>query len=350
MFPQRCDRVTAFPLAPNRVILSPVGILSNSRESLAGTDAGIGSTFEYRTARPAEIQAALRVMLGGQGRGEERQVAEFREFAACRGIDIDEIQIAKATDSIAWALLPVISAGRTALLLGAGDPPPALSMEQSGALIERACARCASRGVDLVQVLLDPTDQRAICLFAAHGFGWIAELLYMQSAARSRAPRIVLPVSWQWETYGAQSHAAFAATVTASYQQSLDCPGLNGLRSIEDVIAGHKAGGEFDPRFWYLLRVNEEPAGVLLVNRVPRNDVAELVYLGVSPSARRKGVGEVLLRQAFAAAATLGARRLTLAVDSENEPAVRLYCRQGMQRLGSKVAMMRDLRVPMPPA
>lgn len=284
---------------------------------------------------------------GGAQQAEERQVAEFREFTACRGIDIGQIQVAKSNGSIAWALLPVISAGRTALLLGAGNPPAALTIEQTGALIEAGCAHCAVRGVDLVQVLLDPPDQRAICLFAAHGFGWIAELLYLQSAARSRAPRVELPVSWRWENYSEQTHSAFAATITASYQQSRDCPGLNGLRSIEDVIAGHKAGGEFDPRFWYLLRVHDESAGVLLLNRVPRTDAAELVYLGVSPGWRRKGVGAMLLRQAFAATAAMKMRRLTLAVDSENEPAVRLYYRHGMQRLGSKVAMMRDLRVGM---
>ncbi len=284
------------------------------------------------------------------GRVEERQITEFREFAACRGIDIGDIQIAKANDSIAWTLLPVISAGRTALLLGAGDPPAAMSLDQVGALIESACAHCSAHGVDLVQVLLDPPDRRAIGLFAAHGFGWIAELLYLQSTVRPRTPRVVLPNSWTWQTYSDQTYEAFASAITASYQQSLDCPGLNGLRSIEDVIAGHKAGGEFDPRFWYLLRIEDVSAGVLLVNRVPRSDVAELVYLGVPPVARRKGVGALLLRQAFAAAAEMGTHRLTLAVDSENEPAVRLYYRHGMQRVGSKAAMMRDLRVNIAPS
>jgi hypothetical protein len=45
-------------------------------------------------------------------------------------------------------------------------------------------------------------------------------------------------------------------------------------------------------------------------------------------------------------AVTAGRRlpRLCLAVDALNVPALKLYYRQGMQRVGSKLALMRDLR------
>jgi ribosomal protein S18 acetylase RimI-like enzyme len=38
--------------------------------------------------------------------------------------------------------------------------------------------------------------------------------------------------------------------------------------------------------------------------------------------------------------------RLTLAVDSRNVPALKLYYRHGMQQMGTKTAMLRDLRMP----
>ena len=50
-----------------------------------------------------------------------------------------------------------------------------------------------------------------------------------------------------------------------------------------------------------------------------------------------------MMRQALAAAAADGAARLSLAVDSENAPALKLYYRHGMQRIGAKLALMRRL-------
>jgi ribosomal protein S18 acetylase RimI-like enzyme len=49
------------------------------------------------------------------------------------------------------------------------------------------------------------------------------------------------------------------------------------------------------------------------------------------------------MRRAFTSAAEMGVARLSLAVDASNAPALKLYYRFGMARLGSKVAMMRKL-------
>jgi ribosomal protein S18 acetylase RimI-like enzyme len=43
-------------------------------------------------------------------------------------------------------------------------------------------------------------------------------------------------------------------------------------------------------------------------------------------------------------AALAGRARFTLAVDSINVPALKLYYRHGFNRIGSKLALMRDLR------
>jgi ribosomal protein S18 acetylase RimI-like enzyme len=153
----------------------------------------------------------------------------------------------------------------------------------------------------------------------------------------------------RWQTYSPALHERFAQTILASYGGSLDCPGLNGIRDIEDVIAGHKATGEFDPRLWFLLESGDgrdqgAAAGVLLLSRLPHADNVELVYLGLTPAARGKGLGDVMMRQALHAVAAEGLSRLSLAVDSTNTPALHLYYRHGMQRIGSRVAMIRALR------
>jgi ribosomal protein S18 acetylase RimI-like enzyme len=179
------------------------------------------------------------------------------------------------------------------------------------------------------------------------GFEVLAELIYLDRKVphASAAP---MDDGFQWETYSAQNHDAFARAVAASYVDSLDCPRLSGCRSIEDVLAGHKAAGEFDPALWMLARVREngaaKEAGVMLLTRSMCSDTVELVYLGVAPAYRGQKLGDAMMRRAFATAASIGSRRLSLAVDSKNEPALRLYRRHGMSRLCSRLALLRDLR------
>lgn len=61
-----------------------------------------------------------------------------------------------------------------------------------------------------------------------------------------------------------------------------------------------------------------------MLSEVPDRDVWEVVYLGLTPAARGRGLG----RQAIAHALELArphASRLELAVDIRNRPATRLY-------------------------
>jgi ribosomal protein S18 acetylase RimI-like enzyme len=53
--------------------------------------------------------------------------------------------------------------------------------------------------------------------------------------------------------------------------------------------------------------------------------VLELVYMGVMPAWRRRGVGTLLLRRALARCREVGAKEITVVVDVRNTPARRLY-------------------------
>jgi len=80
------------------------------------------------------------------------------------------------------------------------------------------------------------------------------------------------------------------------------------------------------------------------LNRVPRSEFAELVYLGLTPPARGRGVGDLVIRHALWTVRKMELSNLTLAVDAKNAPALRLYFRHGMQQVGRKTALIRDLR------
>ena len=304
--------------------------------------AGNAGDVEYRLARSEEVGDGIALVLSLDGiPASEEQVREFAQFAWSRGIDVGHLWLAGMGGQMAWAVLPVVSPGKTMLLLTPGHLPREMD---AGPLVERVCTWFGNGGGHLAQVLASPGDLALRQFFGHHGFREIAELHYLQAIAKSLGPP-PLPHGFRLERYSDGVHSLFASAISVSYQDSLDCPLMAGLREIEDVMAGHRASGEFDPRFWFvLLDASDQPCGVLLLTRVPRNDLAELVYLGLSPAVRGRGFGDLLMRQAFWAVRQMELGRLTLAVDSKNAPALQLYYRHGMSHAGSKTAMLRDLR------
>lgn len=297
-----------------------------------------------RQAGKDEIYPAMRLILGTGGKlATDEQVVDFLRYALARGIDTNGVWVAERGGEVAFAILPVPNPGRTMLLLTPGELREAQE-DVAGMLIEAIAGRAGESGMNLAQVLLEPTDSSVVKVYAEHAFQHLAELIYLQGNIRRTVSEPELPDDYNWTRYSEASHGRFAAAIAASYQQSLDCPALTGMRNIEDTVAGHRAAGEFDPELWFLLSEGDEARGVLLLSPVNHAEAMELVYLGLVPGARGKGIGDVLMRQALATTARRKLSMLTLAVDSRNAPALKLYFRHGMHRVASKVAMMRDLR------
>ena len=87
-----------------------------------------------------------------------------------------------------------------------------------------------------------------------------------------------------------RTHAQFVQAIARSYEQTLDCPALSGARDIQDVVEGHKSVGIFDPQLWSVLLRGDEPLGCLLLAEIPARNGIELVYLGLAPAARGRGL------------------------------------------------------------
>jgi ribosomal protein S18 acetylase RimI-like enzyme len=158
------------------------------------------------------------------------------------------------------------------------------------------------------------------------------------------------PTAWRWGdrekliTWSDEVRPVFERAILSSYEGTLDCPGLLGLRQIGDVIAGHMASACFVPELWFALVEQGEARAVMLLNVIPQRNAVELTYLGVGVAWRGRGYGRMLLEHGFYAAKRYGAGQVLLAVDRSNTPALRLYERMGFSGDMRKLALIFVLR------
>lgn len=246
-------------------------------------------------------------------------------------------------ERLAGAMLVEPQAGRTAVLqmprLARGEPNQTAAL-----LVQEACARLAGQGLCLVQALLgkDGLAEDEWVLKQA-GFARLAELFYLV-CLKADFPREPPAGPISWESYSPSQHVRFSQLVEATYQHTLDCPALNGVREIDDVLAGYRATGRFDPAHWLIARHGAEDVGCLILADHPDHGNMELVYMGLVPSARGRALGRHLVRHAQWLAHRAGRGRLVLAVDANNVPAVRIYAQSGFEAWERRIVYVRLLQ------
>jgi ribosomal protein S18 acetylase RimI-like enzyme len=292
-----------------------------------------------------EVLPALQLILGTNGRlADQDHAMELVKVTAQRGINLSDIWVCTDRSRLLWAALPVVSPGRTVLFFGTSATLLNGDLSAMDAGIEAVSRHYAKKDIQLAQMLLDPGDTRTVDTYLRHDFKLMAELVYLERSIRRAKPPAPLPGEFRMLNYSDATHNAFAAAVLASYEQSLDCPAMNGVRDIEDVLAGHKAAGLFDPDDWFLLLHGSDPVAVLLLGVTHQADGMELVYLGLSPKVRGYGLGNYLMQVAEARVTQHKLSKLSLAVDAKNTPALKLYYKHGMKQMTRKLALMRSLK------
>jgi len=188
----------------------------------------------------------------------------------------------------------------------------------------------AARGVRLAQVLLAAPTASDEHVLRAQGFNRLADLLYLVSLA-GQFPASPPNTQLAFEPYDASNYARLARIVEETYEATRDYPRLNGVRAIDDVLAGYRATGVFVPHWWLLVRHEQRDIGCLLLADHPRHENVELVYMGVGASFRGRNWGIEIARHAQWLARLAGRPRLVLAVDAANEPALRMYAAAGFR-------------------
>lgn len=322
-------------------------------------DLSAGGGPVIRRPSEAERRSALAVLLTGRADPSQAAVDHFLAFTSEHQMPLDGLWAAYDGPTPVHSSLIIPGAGRTAVLF-ISPVPNERAIQQAGRLYRVVIDQQSPEAVRLIQVLLEPAQARERQALRQAGFTQLASLIYMRRSCygemkgvgagpRNGGDTADGPITvagkpltrYPW----GEAHAdRFAEAIDASYEKTLDCPGLVGVRDIEDIIAGHRAVGRFEPTLWSAYFEGEAPAAVLLLNPLVDRRELELVYLGLTPAYRGMGLATTLMRRAFASAKALHYTGIHLAVDQDNAPAMGLYQSLGFRATGRKTAMIYVLK------
>jgi GNAT superfamily N-acetyltransferase len=282
--------------------------------------------IETRLCLPDEIRTAVRLVVGSYAASPaaelDQQVDALLSWMNASHEAVRHAHVL-ATDSgrPISACLCFDTPGRVGMLYLPRVTSTAFVEDVIVRSLRRVVEAAEERGLNFLQVLLDPGGGTERRVLSSAGFRPLATLDYMERSAAAAAPRSRGAENVDWRSYVHVAQAEFAAAIEATYQGSLDCPALTGLRSIEDVLASHRATGDYLPEHWYVARVDGSDAGVLILAGSPTRSAIEIVYMGVAPSHRGRGLALAMLHRALSISRTKRAESLILAVDASNMPA-----------------------------
>ena len=293
---------------------------------------------------PNRLRTALSVLLTGRKTPSDPSIDQFLYFIEQQQLSVNQLWAAGDPDQPVAVSLLVPNPGKTAMLFLSpivDHPRVGLGIR----LAQKACASQNPQQLQLIQSLLDPSQVYERQALEAAGFRRLSDLIYMERCSNHSPPLSGFSTDGTKVLRWSESNRrAFEEALLASYENTLDCPGLVGLRSIDDVIAGHMATGQYNPQLWFTLWNNNQPIGVMLLNQVTRRPSFELIYLGVSQPFRQKGWGRQLLTYAVTIASERGGSSIVLAVDQHNRPALRLYRSLEFNATAHKTAMILTLK------
>jgi ribosomal protein S18 acetylase RimI-like enzyme len=289
------------------------------------------ATEQIRPARPEEWPQAFRLVFQYTPK-EDRQARVRNALRLMRQGELNPagVIVLAVNQTLLGAMVCLPVAGATALVW----PPQAVTggarWEIEDRLMTYAIAWLRGEGAKLGQTLLAPEESQLADSLKRHDFVHITNLCYMRHDLRSLPGRSLGIPPLTYQTYKDCDRALFHQVLCRSYEQTRDCPEVNGVRTLQETIAGHQAQGIYDPVHWWLAQQAGHPVGALLIAAVPEQGW-DLSYVGVVPESRRRGIGKALTQKALEEARAAGADQLTLAVDTRNLPAWNLYRNLGFE-------------------
>ncbi|HVS34268.1 MAG TPA: GNAT family N-acetyltransferase [Gemmataceae bacterium] len=274
--------------------------------------------------RLEELPAAFALLFQRfESRDREVRSAAALDLVRRGELDSQGLFVLRRRSGLRAAVLAVALPGAAALVWPPQCVPSVDAASAEDALLHRAAAWLRGRKVKVAQALLAPEEVRSAAALSRNGFPNVTQLCFLRHDLHvlpRRGPQTAL----QWRLYDPAHPCAFHETLSKTYEHTLDCPELNGVRSVEEVVAAHRGDGRLHPGPWHLALADGEPVGVLLLASAETGEW-EVSYVGVVPAARRRGFGRELTAHALHQAKAADASSLSLAVDARNRPAQQMY-------------------------
>jgi ribosomal protein S18 acetylase RimI-like enzyme len=192
------------------------------------------------------------------------------------------------------------------------------------ALLARIEARAREEGRERLAFVIPDWDVPAWTAYEAYGFALAAEVLEMEVLFDDPPPESPPPGGSALRSYTDADADAVRSLLDEAYAawDEAYVP-----LAHEDWLSYMTDHDSFDPQCWFLAEEQTVLVGVCLTWRE-----GWIKDIAVVERARGRGLGEALLRHAFARLYERGVRRVGLKVDSANPTgAVRLYARAGMR-------------------
>lgn len=267
------------------------------------------------------------------------------------------------TDNGSWLVATVAQdvGGRASMIWAPAGK--AASWQEHG---QRIFAELRQRGFIYTQALLPPENRKALHAVWQMGMEVLTTMDYLATTLPSRplaseTENVVGQNVGQNVGHRAEPDPGLAASpfelivedltrvepqsrvcqiIERTYRDTLDCPELDDSRSVDDVVRGY---AEAAPLLVWIMRDGREDAGVLILSDHPANEQTELTYMGLAPEYRGCGGGTKVIDFAIESSAKLGRKRMVLAVDRRNSPAIKHYESAGLRRWASRVCLIHSL-------
>jgi ribosomal protein S18 acetylase RimI-like enzyme len=299
----------------------------------------MSQAFSIESARPDEWPAAFRFVFQHLPSGERvARVANAVRLVERGELDPAGILVARGGCDMQGALVCQPVPGASGLVWPPQARPGRRSAEVENELLRHACAWLRLGGARLGQALLTTGEAGLAAPLERNGFTHVTSLWYLRHDLKLSYGFLRTPDRLTYVPYSARDSALFRVTLPRTYLDTLDCPEVNGVRTLDEVFEGHRAQGLHDPSRWWLALVGDRPVGVLLLTAMPEWDAWDVSYVGVVPEARRRGWGRELMHRALRAAHAGDAAQLALSVDARNHPAWSMY-----QDLGFRLYDQREV-------
>ena len=288
------------------------------------------SALQVRPVSPESRSAALQLAFAYlSDEDRQRQIESVASASAFGGNTWDGLFGAYRCGKLVGSIFSQVQPGKYAQVW-----PPSLDRDEDPStaisLLRAVVKWLEQQPVHMAQILSEvvtAVDEKPLC---QGGFDYLTDLLYLVCQEEDFPPACSSS-PLEFEPYDSQNHARLAAIVSATYQHTLDCPKLNHVRQLDDVLDGYRATGEFSSNHWLIVRHENHDVGCLLLADHPRFENMELVYMGVIPAHRGRHWGADIARHAQSVALAAGRHRLVLAVDASNGPAINMYASVGFR-------------------